>query len=201
MAIVGKPTDTLRDLDLRINSKTVLFFDMDGTLIDTNFANFLSYKDAIHQVIKPDIDILYNSNERFNRDVLKKVILNLPNEEYEKIINLKNELYIFHLSETKLNDLLADLLRKYSKTNKTILVTNCLKERALMTLEYHKLIDNFSYKFYKQITDNNDKINKYSNALISLEIPPTSVLVFENEKSEINTAILAGIPFQNIISI
>jgi len=70
-----------------------------------------------------------------------------------------------------------------------------------MTLEYHKLIDNFSYKFYKQITDNNDKINKYSNALISLEIPPTSVLVFENEKSEINTAILAGIPFQNIISI
>ena len=90
---------------------------------------------------------------------------------------------------------------KYSKTNKTILVTNCRKERVLITLEYHKLIDNFSHKFYQLKTDNENKVNKYERTLLYLKIPPTSVLLFENEKSEINVAILVGIPIQNIISL
>ena len=34
-------------MDTIINSETVLFFDMDGTIVDTDFANFLSYRDAI----------------------------------------------------------------------------------------------------------------------------------------------------------
>jgi len=36
------------DIDALIQADSVLFFDMDGTLIDTDYANFLSYKKAIH---------------------------------------------------------------------------------------------------------------------------------------------------------
>ena len=67
-----KNNDFIRELDQRINSETVLFFDMDGVLIDTNYANYLSYKMAIHKIIHADIS--YNPNERFNRGVLKKMI-------------------------------------------------------------------------------------------------------------------------------
>lgn len=193
--------DALRDLDLRIKSTNVLFFDMDDTLVDTNVANFLSYKEAIQQVIHQDIDISYNPKERFNREVLKKEIPNITKAEYENIIELKNELYIKHLPKTKLNNIAAEILEKYSKTNKTILVTNCREDRALMTLKYHGLIDKFSQKFYQKNTDNGNKLNKYDYALINLTISPTTVLVFENEKSEISAAILAGIPNENIISI
>lgn len=118
-----KTLDALRELELRINSENVLFFDMDGTLVDTNFANYLSYKKSIQQVIQPDIDIPYNPNIRFTREVLKKVIPNLTKTEYKEIIQLKNKLHIEYLPETKLNDLVANTLIKYFKTNKTILVT------------------------------------------------------------------------------
>lgn len=68
-----------------------------------------------------------------------------------------------------------------------------------MTLKYHGLIDKFSHKFYQQEMDSESKVNKYEIALLYLTIPPTSVFVFENEKSEIDAAMLAGIPIQNIL--
>lgn len=174
---------------------------MDGTLIDTNFANYLSYEKAIKRIIHSEIDISYNPDKRFNREALKKIIPNFTKTEYEKIVQLKNKLYIEYLSETKLNVLVADILKKYSRTNKTILVTNCREDRATMTLKYHKLIDKFSHKFYQQETDNENKINKYERALSNLKISPDSILVFEKEKSEIKNALSAGIPHENIISI
>ena len=174
---------------------------MDGTLIDTNYANYFSYKKAIQEVMQSDIDISHNSNKRFNREVLKKVIPNLTKAKYEKIIQLKNEFYKENLHQTKLNDLVVDILKKYSKTNQTILVTNCREDRASMTLKYHGLIDKFSNKFYQQNADDGNRVNKFEIALLSLKIPPISVLVFENEKSEINDAILAGIPIKNILSL
>jgi len=53
------------DINLNINSDTVLFFDMDGTLIDTDFANFLSYQEAIKSVIQSETEIQYVPSERF----------------------------------------------------------------------------------------------------------------------------------------
>ena len=50
---------------------------MVGTLIDTNFANFLSYRKAINSVTKSDNDLTYNSEKRFNRSNLKIVVPNL----------------------------------------------------------------------------------------------------------------------------
>ena len=40
------------DIDLRIKADSILFFDLDGTLVDTDYANFLSYKKAIEFVKK-----------------------------------------------------------------------------------------------------------------------------------------------------
>jgi hydroxymethylpyrimidine pyrophosphatase-like HAD family hydrolase len=37
---------------------------MDGTLVDTNHANFLSYKKAIHTVAKSDHDVIYNPSNK-----------------------------------------------------------------------------------------------------------------------------------------
>ena len=189
------------DINLNINSDTVLFFDMDGTLIDTDFANFLSYQEAIKSVMQGETEIQYVPNERFNRTTLNRVVPNLTDERLVEIIKQKEINYNKHLSQTKLNKAVSDILIQYSKTNKTVLVTNCREDRAVLTLEYHKLIDKFNHFFFKEIDDKSNRVNKYKNALNKLSLSAQFVVAFENEKVEIEDAKLAGIPIDNIISL
>jgi beta-phosphoglucomutase len=184
-----------------ITADTVLFFDMDETLIDTNIANFLSYKKAIQTFIQADLDLEYNPEQRFNRGVLKKTIPNLSDEIYHNIIQEKERLYQDYLPEMKLNKNVADILLKYSTINKTVLVTNCRKDRALLTLNHFELTDKFNSIFFRNINDNETKENKFKNAITSLDISPDSIIVFENEKEEIADAIEAGIKKENIHNI
>lgn len=186
-----------RNEDIKINADTVLFFDMDGTLIDTNLANFLSYKKAINSVTKMDNDLTFNSNKRFNRSILKNSVANLSEAEYERIVQEKEEYYNDFLHETILNIEVADILTKYSKTNKTVLVTNCRQERALTTLNYFGLADKFSDIFYRQFADNEKKINKFQNAIAKLGVPPNLIIAYENEEAEIADAKKAGIEIIN----
>lgn len=185
---------------LNIKENDILFFDMDGTLLDTDYANFLSYKKAIQSFIQTEIEIEFDPNERFNRASLKIAVPNLTETEYEKIIQKKEGNYKEHLSETKLNKSVVDILIKYSKTNKTVLVTNCREDRALMTLDYHNLTDKFNNIFFRSISDNGKRINKFKNAILSLSLAAQTIIVFENERPEIEDAIHAGILTKNIVT-
>lgn len=189
--------DEKLDLDKIITADSILFFDMDGTLIDTDFANFLSYKKAIHSVTQNGFDLSYNPKLRFNRQILKITFPHLSQNDYERIIHEKEEYYKDYLHETKLNTKIADILIKYFQTNKTVLVTNCRKDRALMTLNHFGLADKFSNIYFRKFTDNGVKINKFKNAISKLGVPPNLVIAFENEEIEIIDAQKAGI---NIIN-
>jgi|ERR1039458_5059398 beta-phosphoglucomutase-like phosphatase (HAD superfamily) len=193
--------DISHELNDRITTGTILLFDMDGTLVDTNFANYLSYRQAIQEVMHGELDIPFNSSIRFSREELKKTMPHLSDSERNKIISLKAEYCKKYLPETKLNTALVDILGKFNKTNEAVLVTNCQEDRAIMTLKYHGLIGSFSHVFCQQNTGEENKINKYENALIRLGVHPTCVFVFENETADVNDATLAGVPRENIISI
>jgi len=181
----------------KITTDTVLFFDMDGTLIDTDLANFLSYKKAIVSITKLDNNLAYNPDKRFNRSNLKNAVPNLTETEYERIIQKKEEYYNDFLHETKLKTKIADILFKYSKTNKTVLVTNCRKDRAMTTLKHFGLKDKFSHIFYRELSDKNKMVNKFQNAISKLGVPPNLVIAFENEESEIADAKRVGISIIN----
>lgn len=185
---------------LNITKDTVLLFDMDGTLVDTDFANFLSYKKAIQTFFKTEKEIEFNPNKRFNRAALKIAVPNLTDAIYEKIIQRKEEIYNEHLAETKLNKSVVDILLKHCKTNKTVLVTNCRKDRAILTLNYHKITDKFSNIFFRTISINGNRINKYQEAISNLSLTGQNIIAFENEGPEIEDAIIAGISANNIIS-
>ncbi len=185
-----------------ITPDSVLFFDMDGTLINTDYANFLSYKKAIESVMQYNFDFPYSPNQRFNRSLLKTAIPNLTETEVAQIICEKEKCYHDFISETKLNIAIADILFKYSKINRTVLVTNCREERAVITLDHHKLTDQFSNAFYRQFSEKgNRKINKFQNAISVLGISPNLVVAFENEEIEIIDAKQSGIEIVNPIII
>jgi beta-phosphoglucomutase len=184
-----------------IKVDSILFFDMDGTLVDTNLANFLAYSNAIKEVSNSDLELKYEPNIRFNRSTLKSTLPDLPPIEYNRIVQKKEIIYDELLNETKLNTFLYEILKKYSISNKTVLVTNCRSERAKSTLNHHRLTDLFDVIFYRQFSENENKINKYQFAISSLAISPKNIIVFENEDQEINDAKIAGIPSINIFMI
>lgn len=182
---------------MKITADTILFFDLDGTLVDTNLANFLAYKQAILTVTNSDYGLTFNPDKRFNRNNLKNAVPNLSENELERIITAKEQYYNNFLPETNLIKPIADFLFKFSKTNKTVMVTNCRQDRAIETLNYHGLTDKFTKIFCREFSPNGEKINKFQTAITVLGVPPNTVVAFENEETEISDAIKAGIVIIN----
>ena len=186
---------------IKIDIDNILLFDMDGTLINTDYANFLSYKYAIQKVCGSQINIKYDSNERFNRNKIKKTIRNLSEDKYEEIVQLKEESYNKFLCKTKICEDVVNILHKYQNKNKVILVTNSNKNRAVSTLNYHNLIDKFDDFYFGQILNDEEQINKFEKLMLNNRNIIDKFILFENEIEEIQKAILMGIPPKNIIRI
>lgn len=175
-----------------IREDDILLIDMDGTLIETDYANYLSYQKAIKEVLS--VDIFYNSTKRFTRKILKDCFLSINKDTFNDIIRLKEKYYSYFLDKTYLNVTLINLLNRY-QTNKKILVTKCSKERGIQTLKYHNLFSFFDDIVYAT-TD-----NKYNEVIGKYSLNPTDIVIFENDDSEIDDAIEVGILDYKIIKI
>lgn len=179
-----------------LTDEYTLLIDLDGTLIDTDDANFVSYQKAISEII--NININYLDNERFTRKTLEKSIPTLSPLEFNKIIDLKDRLFSKNLNLTNLNISLLNLIKKYAKRNRIVLATNSHKARAISLLEYYNIVDLFDYIFFKEDFEKINENNKIQYVLKHLKINPKKLIVFENEQCVINEALLFGILDNNI---
>lgn len=187
------------EADIEIPPGFIVFCDMDGTLVDTDYANYLSYKHAVIEATCGKHDVEF-SGERLNRESLKKRLPSLTAAQCEVISTLKSKYFAESLSETRLNTAIANLITKYSGTNKTVLVTCCREKRALETLSHHKLLECFTRLICWEALPQDGSSNKYENALIMMGAGPDAVLVFENDIADVEKAVLAGVPRRNVIS-
>ena len=180
----------------KCNKKQLTFvFDLDNTLVKTNLANNNSYKDAIRLVTNIDIEI--NSKRRFTRKDLKECLHYLPNNQFSKIIDIKEKIFINHIDRTVLNSNLYTILRTLNISgNETLLLTNCHRVRALQLCSHYDLSQYFSYQFFYEDYPE----NKY-HFLIQRGYDLDSIILFENDSYSAKCAIENGINKSNIIKV
>lgn len=190
----------LTQISKMIKPNTIFFYDMDGTLIDTDYANFLAYKQAIEHVTKKEVELTFKPNERFTRNQLYDIVRDLTSGQYVEIIKAKELFYKTNVSNVKMNSSLLTILHKTATTHKSYIVTNATKDRATYTLNYTGVVNQFESII--SIEEDDEKLgNKYLLAISKLKVDPAFVVVFENEDKEIANAMQAGILKSNIVKI
>ncbi len=194
-----REVESKNEVDIEIPHGFVVFCDMDGTLVDTDYANYLSYRQAVIETTCGKYDIEFTS-ERLNRESLKNRLPSLTVTQYEVIAALKAEYFTIFLSKTRLNAALANIITMCSRTNETVLVTYCRNKRTMETLRHHNIFERFSKIICWEDLHQGEPSNKYESALNITGAKPETVLVFENDITDIEKALLAGIPRSNVIS-
>ncbi len=169
-------------------------FDLDNTLIYSDYANNISYKEAIKNVIGANLNI---SCPRITRNCIATQFPDLSADDMSKVIQEKERQYKKHINKTILNTALVDVLRYIKRNNmSSILLTYSAKYRAEQLLEFHGISNLFSAKYYKE--DYGEK-SKYKYATSVLGLKGSDIILFENEQGGMNEAMCNGIVQRNII--
>jgi beta-phosphoglucomutase len=175
----------------------VVFCDLDGTLVDTDYANYLAYRRAVIEATYGAYDLEF-ADERINRDSLRKQLPSLTPVQIEAVTTLKAEYFNEFLSSTRLNTELAQLITKHQKINTMVLVTCSRQKRAMEIIKYYKLAECFSRFICWEMLPQSDTKNKYENAIRLTGVNKNFVVIFENDNLDVERAMLAGVPRNNI---
>lgn len=175
----------------------VLVFDLDGTLINSDLANFLSYDAAISQVLSIRSQMAFDPNNRTTRETIKKQFPAICSDKLYQVVAEKERLYCNYLPQTVLNLQIISILER-SIGKEIILVTNSRKKRADMLLKYHGIAKRFTHILYRE-----DAVilNKYQLLLSKICGNNKSIVVFEDDVFDISRAIAAGINSNFIIKV
>lgn len=180
-----------------------LFFDLDGTLCDTNEANYLAYKKALK-----DCGYVL-SRKDFERSIGlradKFIPLLFPDislDEVNIIRELKADYYQDMTAVLKPNKHIIDFFLMMNPDHITVLVTTASKNNAQPVLKKVGLIDMFNFTVYGDDVDNpKPDPEAYSLALALSGLRPDEVIAFEDSESGILSAVKAGIKVIKVKSI
>lgn len=172
-----------------------LFFDLDGTLVDTHTANYEAYKLAIAEY---GVEITFEQYAQTighqARHFLPILAPGLSDDEYVKITERKAELYRDVMRLTNLNIRLVRFMQLASEHHVVALVTTAKAKNTRTVLKHHGLIDAFDFMITADdVTHSKPDPECYLLALERAGLSPSEVLVFEDSEPGITAASAAHI--------
>jgi len=173
-----------------------LFFDLDGTLVNTYEADYLAYRDAIAEITGVQIkqEDFYRTNGMVMRNKLAILTPKLNESDYPKVAAGKKRHYPKYLDHTKVNKSLIHLLLSQSQHMITALITTASKDNAELVLKHHKLKSYFEFCVYgSEVKTHKPNPESYLLALDRAGLKADEVIAFEDSKSGVTAATRAGI--------
>lgn len=192
---ISQKTNRMDIVSPNIKTDDIVFFDMDGTLIDTDACNTKAYKMAIASVLGESFAQLFDIS-RIERKVLRERLSWISEKQLADIIALKEKFYTQFIDEIRIIPSTMEILNRFGETHKVVLVTNARRGRTMQTLRHLHLENSFDAIVTKDDCNGTDK---FTTAISILGLNPNKVWVFENEEVQAMTAVSAGININHII--
>lgn len=173
-----------------------IFFDLDGTLVDTHGANYEAYRGALHEY---GVELTY---DEFKKSIgyqantfLRWFAPKLSDEDYQRIALRKADLYRETIKESVANVHLIEHLRYLKKSHTIVLVTTAKKRNARAVLTHHGIEDCFDHIVSAEdVRASKPSPECYELALKMCNIKPGEALAFEDSQPGVEAAEKAGIP-------
>lgn len=172
------------------------FFDLDGTLVNTYEADFLAYRDAIHEAtgITVEREAFMNTNGMEMRKKLELLTPDVTPEQSERIAAGKKKFYKNYLHKTIPNASLIAFLKDMAKYHTIALVTTAKQQNAEAVLREYGIADIFDLKVFGDGVQNaKPHPESYLKALELSDLTADEVLAFEDSESGLESARAAGI--------
>lgn len=171
-------------------------FDLDGTLFDTNYVNYYTYKEALENYgVKLEIDYEYyakNWNGRSYKEFLPEVLGN-DNEKMEKVHDKKLELYKERLDKARINKNLFSIIDALKNEYYLAIVTTASKKNVLQILEHFAKEKVFDLVIAKEdVKKVKPNPEGYIIAMKHFDILPENTIIFEDSQVGIEAAIASG---------
>nr|ABH02989.1 SpaF [Spirochaeta aurantia] len=180
-----------------------LFFDLDGTLVDTHQANFVAYRQALeaHGVTVTE-DEFRKCQGHQARVFLRWFLPDMTPEVYRDIAQRKSRLYAENLDLTLVNDHLLGLLRAVCPDTTCAIVTTATRTNSEAVLRHHGLADRFSFMVTADDVQNaKPHPEGYLLALARANVPAADALAFEDSRPGIEAAEAAGLAVVHIANL
>lgn len=179
----------------------LMMLDMDGTLFDTSYVNYYSYKEVVGEYG-------YSLEYEFYREICNgrhyKEFLPLFSTEdvelMEIIHNKKKAVYPKYLDKARLNTTLLDSMRAAkSRGVHTCLVTTANKQNVIDILKCFEIYDDFEL-----ILTQEDIINPkpdpegFLKAMHHFDVKPSECLIFEDSTVGLEAAKRSGADYMQV---
>lgn len=169
----------------------IAIFDFDGTLVETTQANNAAYAHAAMLVCGYNLE---SSTIRITHENIPKLI-QVDKSVIENIIKTKERFYTNYLYLTRTLPCTEILKVLYKSHYKTFLLTNGKRSRIEQLLLFHNIGKFFTDRFFHEDYMGE---NKYIWLSEHINTKPNTFFVFENETTEVSSALSIGIPKENI---
>ena len=173
-----------------------MFFDLDGTLCDTDEANYEAYAKAFNDegYTISESDFWEYARGTHADFFIAKLAPNISTEAIARLRKRKAEYYPQLMHLIRPHKELISFLRVIAPLHETVLVTTASRQNAIHVLAASNISSLFKYKvFGDDVTNPKPHAEAYEKALQLTGLSSDEVIAFEDSQAGIDAATAASI--------